>query len=310
MSVAPDELIRSYLDGTLEDDPARREEFDRVFASDPAFSERLTAEMEKRWGRPPDEVLDRLAKGLDKRVPEMLRQGRGEASLPPPRPGAARAFRLLGLKADLAPLLFVVWPLAAFLALLGAYELFSSFVRRGDAGPEPRPLAAPAPGDFEGEGDAGVGPAVPAPKAVAPDLPPLPATQPPPDAENTRKLKPLGAAPKAPAPASGGGSAPSPQRGVPSGEPVYLKLPPAAQTGDGVRIHLDLTREEAVVVSVLDEGGIAVRLLYTGTLAAGRHAVTWDGLDTRGRPAPPGTYTIRVQTPRAVMDGEVRLQAR
>lgn len=50
-----------------------------------------------------------------------------------------------------------------------------------------------------------------------------------------------------------------------------------------------------VYVDIVDEGGSVVRSLTLGTMGAGSHEVTWDGLDSNGEKVPYGNYTIQVQ---------------
>jgi len=49
-------------------------------------------------------------------------------------------------------------------------------------------------------------------------------------------------------------------------------------------------------VDVLDLRGRLVRTLMAGRIAAGRHAVSWDGTDRHGRPQPSATYLCRIQS--------------
>jgi YVTN family beta-propeller protein len=48
-------------------------------------------------------------------------------------------------------------------------------------------------------------------------------------------------------------------------------------------------------ITVHDLAGRHLRTLARGTLAAGRHAVTWDGRDTTGRAVPSGTYLVTMR---------------
>jgi flagellar basal-body rod modification protein FlgD len=50
-----------------------------------------------------------------------------------------------------------------------------------------------------------------------------------------------------------------------------------------------------VVVTVLDESGAVVRTIEQQDMAAGRHQITWDGLDSAGRNRPEGSYSFRVE---------------
>ncbi len=51
-----------------------------------------------------------------------------------------------------------------------------------------------------------------------------------------------------------------------------------------------------VEVSILAEGGSAVRSLFHDQAHAGKNKVVWDGLDDDGRGVTPGTYYVRVRT--------------
>ncbi len=64
------------------------------------------------------------------------------------------------------------------------------------------------------------------------------------------------------------------------------------------RIPLDELRPGMFVVEIFDAGGRRVRGLTAGVLAAGPHAVGWNGRDDGGRPAPPGIYFARLHTAR------------
>jgi hypothetical protein len=59
-------------------------------------------------------------------------------------------------------------------------------------------------------------------------------------------------------------------------------------------ISFTLGREEAVVLEIFDVAGRRVRTLAGGTLPAGGHAVTWDGVDDQGRALPAGSYFYRL----------------
>jgi flagellar hook assembly protein FlgD len=51
-----------------------------------------------------------------------------------------------------------------------------------------------------------------------------------------------------------------------------------------------------VTVDVFDARGRRVRRLQDGVLPAGRHRITWDGADARGRAQGSGVYLVRVQS--------------
>lgn len=48
-------------------------------------------------------------------------------------------------------------------------------------------------------------------------------------------------------------------------------------------------------VTVVDARGRLVAVLFEGDLTEGRHETTWEGRTTTGRPAPSGTYLVRVE---------------
>ena len=52
----------------------------------------------------------------------------------------------------------------------------------------------------------------------------------------------------------------------------------------------------SVRVTIHDLRGAVTRVLADREFAAGRHALSWDGLDARGRRAPPGIYFIRTRS--------------
>jgi hypothetical protein len=50
-------------------------------------------------------------------------------------------------------------------------------------------------------------------------------------------------------------------------------------------------------VAVYDAGGRLVRTLHDGSLPAGHSQIKWDGRANSGRPAPSGSYWVRLTTP-------------
>ena len=62
------------------------------------------------------------------------------------------------------------------------------------------------------------------------------------------------------------------------------------------RIRFVLGSAGPVRVDVFDARGRRVRTLVAGTRAAGRHEVTWDGRDARGRVVASGVYFCRLRT--------------
>jgi photosystem II stability/assembly factor-like uncharacterized protein len=65
---------------------------------------------------------------------------------------------------------------------------------------------------------------------------------------------------------------------------------------DQTRVALDLSSPARVRVAVFDALGRHVCDLAHGPLAAGRHALAWDGRDARGAAAPSGVYYVRALT--------------
>lgn len=61
------------------------------------------------------------------------------------------------------------------------------------------------------------------------------------------------------------------------------------------QIHFSLPRTSHIKLTVYDMLGRKVRTLKRGVLPAGRHRITWDGLDQYGRPAASGVYMVRLE---------------
>lgn len=59
-------------------------------------------------------------------------------------------------------------------------------------------------------------------------------------------------------------------------------------------LQFTLARTAPVTLDVLDVRGRLVRRLHAGTLAAGDHAILWDGRDDAGSPAATGVYLARL----------------
>jgi hypothetical protein len=66
---------------------------------------------------------------------------------------------------------------------------------------------------------------------------------------------------------------------------------------DALALRFGLARRERASVSVHDVAGRLVRVLADRELAAGEHALAWDGRDSRGSAAPAGLYWVRLRTP-------------
>ncbi len=59
-------------------------------------------------------------------------------------------------------------------------------------------------------------------------------------------------------------------------------------------VRLDLSSARKVTVTIVDVSGRRVCTLADHVLSAGRHEITWDGRDGRGRAVVPGVYAVRV----------------
>jgi hypothetical protein len=100
------------------------------------------------------------------------------------------------------------------------------------------------------------------------------------------------------------------------GSPLYTALAttPAATLGEGAlpervellqnypnpasggtRFDFSLPAQAEVDLCVFDLAGREVRALASGTFAAGRHSVDWDGVDAGGSPVRSGTYFYRLR---------------
>jgi len=91
-----------------------------------------------------------------------------------------------------------------------------------------------------------------------------------------------------------------PALGVERRTPRALLLGPARPqpAHADVQVDLDLPDARQVHASIVDAAGRTVStLLDGGTIAAGRHALRWDGRDRRGTPVPPGLYFLLVRAP-------------
>jgi photosystem II stability/assembly factor-like uncharacterized protein len=89
---------------------------------------------------------------------------------------------------------------------------------------------------------------------------------------------------------------------VPGAPPVAaqtlaLAAPAPNPSRGAVRLTLELPAPTAVETGVYDLAGRRVRALESGSFAAGRHVLAWDGRDESGRLAAPGVYFARVVSP-------------
>jgi flagellar hook assembly protein FlgD len=83
--------------------------------------------------------------------------------------------------------------------------------------------------------------------------------------------------------------------------PVGLQLAPARP--DPFRgttaLTFDVARRERVIVTVHDVAGRRVATLANRTFAAGRHTLSWNGVDETGTVTPAGVYFVRAATDEA-----------
>jgi hypothetical protein len=80
--------------------------------------------------------------------------------------------------------------------------------------------------------------------------------------------------------------------------PYFLSQPKPNPFGGIADISYGLPQASEVKVAVFDATGRRVRLLVDGVQAAGRHALTWDGCDVKGRVLANGVYFVRMQADR------------
>jgi hypothetical protein len=84
--------------------------------------------------------------------------------------------------------------------------------------------------------------------------------------------------------------------GVPTGPPPPRSLTVAPNPARGAcAIGFALARPSPGALEIHDAAGRRVRVLASGALAAGPHAVRWDGRDDAGRAAPAGVYFARLR---------------
>ncbi len=88
----------------------------------------------------------------------------------------------------------------------------------------------------------------------------------------------------------------------PSTPAVHLRLglPFPNPFNPRVEIALDLARPLPVQAAIYDVHGRLVRTLDPGSLAPGRHVLSWDGRNWANQPSPTGAYFLRVQGPDGV----------
>jgi len=81
----------------------------------------------------------------------------------------------------------------------------------------------------------------------------------------------------------------------PSARPLLAVHPVPFRTGTTITVEVEAAG--ATRVEVIDVAGRRVRTLLDGSRSEGRHLVTWDGRDHRGRTLPAGTYYVTAATP-------------
>jgi len=64
-----------------------------------------------------------------------------------------------------------------------------------------------------------------------------------------------------------------------------------------VSIPFDLSQDTPVTLSIVNLKGQVVRRLFDGDLLAGKHVITWDGLDDLGLRTGSGIFMVRMETP-------------
>ena len=76
---------------------------------------------------------------------------------------------------------------------------------------------------------------------------------------------------------------------------LAIRAPWPNPTRGDVSLALDAPRAGWAEVDVVDLAGRSVATLQRGPIAAGSHALRWDGGDERGRPTRPGLYFVRAR---------------
>ncbi len=89
---------------------------------------------------------------------------------------------------------------------------------------------------------------------------------------------------------------PSDDSGLPPPEAV-LEVPYPNPFNPSTRLAFSLSQSCEVLLRIYDLAGRPVRTLVDGWREAGRHEVTWDGRDNRGRMLSSGVYFYRLETP-------------
>lgn len=91
--------------------------------------------------------------------------------------------------------------------------------------------------------------------------------------------------------------------GASAGEPRIYATPNPGE--GGILIRYEIPRITAADLAIYSATGTEVRRYPLGRVAAGRHAISWDGRDRNGRRAPVGVYWARITTSEGVATGRV-----
>lgn len=78
------------------------------------------------------------------------------------------------------------------------------------------------------------------------------------------------------------------------GMPIALRQNLPNPCSPSTMIEFELAARSVVTLAIYDVRGSLVRALVHGALEGGPHHVSWDGLDSQGRPASPGLYFYRL----------------
>lgn len=77
------------------------------------------------------------------------------------------------------------------------------------------------------------------------------------------------------------------------GSALAMRAAPNPSTSD-VELSFDLARRQAIVLGVFSVEGRRIRTLHRGSMEAGPHHFSWDGLDDRGQLVADGMYFARL----------------
>ena len=87
------------------------------------------------------------------------------------------------------------------------------------------------------------------------------------------------------------------------------ELPPDGgslkEAGNNLKVVVKRETAGPATVRVVNSLGVEIRLLYSGTLQAGKWSFEWDGRSGDGRLVDPGKYSIQVQTEGSAQSREV-----